>query len=143
MPSSGRALAEIPQARFTGTFWTVAMCDKDWRRFCAVSPDANYRLTVMFEIYCETGGFHLPPSALRWLTPESNTAAADIGSFEAHGVVVRGRRATNGQGGTFFVTEVQEDAPAPVPIARTRTTNRSEDRRQGVLPFGPKSSDRR
>lgn len=58
-------------------------------------------------------------------------------------MVVRGRRATNGQGGTFFVTEVQEDAPAPVPTARAKTKNRKEDRRQGVLPFGPKKSDRR
>lgn len=126
-------MAEIPQARFTGPRWTVAMCDKDWQEFCALPPEANERLTVVLEHFCEFGEEHLPGSSLRWLTADAgDPPSADVGAFEALGVVLRGRRASTGGAWTFFVTQVAVDPPPATPPDRRR---RNTDDRQGFLPL--------
>jgi hypothetical protein len=124
-------VAEIPLARFSGARWTVAMCDKDWREFCAVSAEANFRLTVVLERFCDHGEDNLPNGALRWMTPDSNRLPAAVtGAFEARGVVLHGRRAPSGSGETFFVTQIVVDPPAPPPAPPRR---RNRDDRQGFL----------
>jgi hypothetical protein len=128
------AEAEIPKARFVGALWTVAMCEKDWQDFCAAPSNANERLTVVLEHFCEHGADNLPGASLRWLTPVAgDPASAHQGAFEARGVVLRGRRAPNGAGGMFFVTEIVVDAPPAGPTTRHR---RNADDRQGFLPLG-------
>lgn len=140
MRQSRRAVAEIPQARFSGALWTVAVCDKDWQDFCAVPSEANERLTVVLEHFCEFGEINFPGATLRWLTPDAgDVPGAQHGAFEAHGVVVRGRRAPNGSAHTFFVTQVTVDPPPPVPVKRKRG---NIDERQGFLPLGQQSREK-
>ena len=139
MRQSRRAAAEIPQARFSGALWTVAMCDKDWQEFCAVPSEANERLTVVLEHFCEFGEELLPGASLRWLTADAgDPPSADLGAFEARGVVLRGRRAPTGGGWTFFVTQVAVDPPPAAPSGRRK---RNTDDRQGFLQLGAAADD--
>lgn len=128
-----RAAAEIPQTRFTGAVWTVAMCDRDWGEFCALPLEANLRLTVLLEHFCASGEDNLPTSALRWMTPdEADPQSQNAGAFEAKGVVLHGRKASGSTGPAFFVTRIIVDPPPVAPLPRRKRNN---DDRQEFLPL--------
>ena len=130
-----RTAAEIPQARFAGARWTVAMCNKVWPRFCDVPTKANLRLSAILEQFCEHGDANCPPGWFRRVPPDSCDApGAELAAFEACGVVLHGRLASVGLGGTFFVTRVTVDATPDGPLRRR---GRAPDERQGQLPLRP------
>lgn len=134
-------MADIPQVRFRGALWAVAMCDKDWAVFCGVSTRAHLRLQAIIEQLCEHGEPNLPPGWLSWVAPDDGDHPdAEMGAIEACGVVLHGRRARNGLANTFFVTRIVVD---PQPTDASPRSRRSADIRQRVLPLGFNDSTKR
>ena len=135
MRRATRTLADTYQARFSGTRWTIALRGEDWKRFCALPLAVNSRLTAILEHFCEHGDSDLPRGSFAWLArTASDPPDVMQGAFEAHRVVIYGRRATAGSENSFFVTEVVADLPAdpacsPKPRGKTNP-------RQGRLPLG-------
>ena len=118
------------------------MSAKHWRDFCELPDAVVDRLTAIFEHFCALGGENLPKTSLRWMTPTpENSLRANLGAFEAHGVVISGRRAPDHTGDVFFVTEItiDEETPPPPPPGRKRNV----DVRQRSLPFGPSTDQKR
>ncbi len=134
-------MAEIPQVRFTGAHWAVAMCDKDWAVFCGVPTRAYLRLQAILEQLCGHGEGNFPPGWLRWIAPDLDQhPEADVGAIEACGVVLHGRRASNGAMNAFFVTRIVVDSdPTDAPKSRKRNA----DVRQGVLPLEASGNTKR
>ncbi|WP_290484062.1 hypothetical protein [Hyphomonas sp. UBA2515] len=124
----------ISAVRFGGEVASVAMRDDEWSKFGELSYKAMDRLTVLFEHFCSSGGADLPRTALRWLTPtKEEPERVNYGAFEAHGVVVRGRLASNREGTIFHVTEIEIDEPVdPIDPAEDEP---HEERIQLSLPF--------
>ena len=112
----------------------VAMCEHDWNIFQQqISAEANERLTVVLESFCEYGDVDLPPSCFRWFMPtDDDPVGVEMGAFEAKGVVLHGRRAVNTGGDAFFVTKITLDAQLPPNGGRR---GRARDDRQRDLPF--------
>jgi hypothetical protein len=127
--------AKLPLARFIGTRWIVAMCETDWSKFRhGIASEANERLTVVLESFSEDGEAELPRGSFRWFArTSSDPVGVEMGAFEARGVVLQGRRAVIDGRDAFFVTNIVNDAPPPLPAKRKR---RERDDRQAVLPLG-------
>jgi hypothetical protein len=109
------------------------MCETEWIRFDSEICDGAYcRLSSAFEHFCRHGTADLPRTIFKLLTASPDDAGGGRhATFEAHGVVVRGRRAMNAGRANFFVTSIDIDPIEPDP-ARSR---RVPDIRQAVLPL--------
>lgn len=135
MHSPRRSAEELPLARFTGVRWVVAMSDKNWRIFrSGIAEKANERLTAILESFSEEGEVDLPRGCFRWFAPRAGDPnGVELGAFEAHGVVLSGRRAIIDRQNAFFITDIFIDKPSGDPPPRRR---RSSDERQTLLPLG-------
>src|SRR5687768_2327356 len=100
-----RVAVELPQVRFDGARWAVAMCEREWVRFRNEIPSrAYFRLRAVIERFCEQGEDDLPGRSFRWLSRSADTpGAARQGFFEAFGVVIHGRHGVTEGRDTFFV----------------------------------------
>jgi hypothetical protein len=129
-----RRNAELPTERFIGPRWMIAMWEAEWSVFQnAIEPEANERLTVILESFCEEGDSGFPRGRFRWFAPSVNDPpGVEIGAFEARGVVIHGRRAFSNGRDAFFVTKITIDTqPTPARGRRSRIS----DERQCDLPF--------
>lgn len=109
------------------------MREADWQTFRYALPGlAGERLTAILESFVETGEGDLPGRAFRWFAPDRHDpVGVRIGAFEAHGVVLIGRRAAIAGREAFFVEQItidKADTPSPRRI-------RKIDDRQVQLPF--------
>lgn len=129
-----RCNAELPTGRFVGPRWMIAMCESEWNIFRnEIPPEANERLTVILESFCQDGASDLPRGCFRWFGPAvGDPAGVEIGAFEARGVVLRGRRAFSNGRDAFFVTKITIDAQPP---SKRGGRRRTRDERQSDLPF--------
>lgn len=87
------------------------MREADWQTFRYGLPGlASERLTAILESFVETGEGDLPGNSFRWFTPgRDEPAGVRSGAFEAHGVVLHGRRAAIGGLNAFFVQKITID----------------------------------
>jgi hypothetical protein len=110
------------------------MCEDEWSVFQnQILPEANERLTVIFESFCEDGPTDLPESCFRWFAPShDDPPGVEIGAFEAKGVVLLGRRALINGRDAFFVTKLTVD---PQPQPKRGRPPKGTDYRQRDLPF--------
>ena len=109
----------------------------DWKIFCALPAVINSRLTAILEHFCDQGEADMPRSTFAWLARAASDPPGLLqGAFEAHGVVIYGRRAVHGSGNSFFVTNIVADLPPPGSSSKRRTKT---DGRQGRLPFQSES----
>jgi hypothetical protein len=110
------------------------MDEHHWQLFSRKIPaEANERLTVVLESFCESGSDDLPRACFRWFArADRDPAGVQMGAFEARGVVLQGRRAFIDGHNAFFITKITVDAE---PQDNRRRRRRLSDDRQQDLPF--------
>lgn len=133
-PKRGERIAELPVVRFEGLFWDVAMCSREWAALEGVGIDANTRLVALLRHFCSKGDDALPGRAMRWMSRSADPTAPLSGAFEAHGVVLHGRRGVLSGRDTFVVTEIIIDPPGET-TRPPRVSRRSPEDVQGRLPL--------
>lgn len=139
-----RNVAEMPLARIDGRRWAVAMCETEWVLFVqGIAAPARNRLRAILEHFCQHGEDDLPRGCFRWLSSSTQIpGAAVLGTFEAHGVVLRGRAARIDERAMFYVTAIDVD-PSPEPSGqRPKRSRKRNDPRQERLPFPPRLPNR-
>lgn len=122
-----RTEAGLATTRITGRRWDIAMRDAQWDLFASdVCTEARVRLLAALESFCDNGDRKLPGSCFRWLSRSARDApqAARHGSFQAHGVALRGHASDR----VFFVTAIDIDPVPPPPTRHAR--KRAPDQRQ-------------
>lgn len=135
-PRDIRTQAALATTRITGRRWDIAMRNAEWDLFTSEAcAEARGRLLAALETFCDDGDRKLPGSCFRWLSRSLRAnQAARQGSFQAHGVALRGHASDR----VFFVTAIDID---PVPPPPTRRARKGEpDQRQLplslLLPIG-------
>jgi hypothetical protein len=125
--------AGMATARIIGRRWSVAMRDVEWNELASEScTSARGRLIVTMEHFCDSGDRDLPGSCFRWLSRTTREPqGARQGSFQAHGVVLRGHASDR----VFFITSIEID-PTPLPHPTRRNCSKAVDQRQIPLAFG-------
>jgi hypothetical protein len=122
---STRRIAEHAEVRIEGTRRRVAMRPSDWELFCSQVPvPARLRIVAAFKRFC-SGCENLPEQVFRRVQSDPH---ARLEEFIASGIQVIGRRGTDENLQTFFVTEVR--------IATgVSKVSEAEAPRQGRLPL--------
>lgn len=117
--------AALATTRIAGRRWDIAMRNEEWDLFASdACAGARARLLAALETFCDRGDRKLPGSCFRWLSrsPREHQAARQ-GSFQAHGVALRGHASDR----VFFVTAIDID-PAPPPPTRRARRGESDQR---------------
>ncbi len=113
-----RTQAALATTRIMGLRWDIAMRNAEWDLFSSdACAGARARLLAALETFCDRGDRKLPGSCFRWLSrsPRAHQVARQ-GSFQAHGVALRGHASDR----VFFVTAIDIDPVPPPPTRRAR-----------------------